>query len=189
LIANPHLGDNPPDAVKNMMTGKAFARQSIENTFSNNHPVFFDRSLIFDLERFLTKEEAAEIFEKIRQAPLPGMKQFIETSPPTIETYLEMGNRVETYVQNIQARGGKVIIVNFPMSGEVAELTETAFPKQNFWDVWAATTSAKTIHFKDYPQLQFDCPDESHLAAKDAPIFTEALVKIIYQDITQTKER
>ncbi len=180
LIANPQLGDNPPDAMKNIVTGKAFAPQTIEKRFANSHPTFFDRSLIFDLERFLTKDEAAEMFEKIRQAPLPGMKKFIETSPPTLEKYLEMGNKVESYVQKIQARGGKVIIVNFPMSGEVAELTETAFPKKQFWDVFAAKTSAKTIHFKDYPQLQFECPDESHLAAKDTPIFTENLVKIIY---------
>lgn len=180
LIANPNLGDSPPDVLKNIVTGNAFATQSIEQRFANAHPVFFDRSLIFDLERFLTKEEAAEIFEKIRQAPLPGMREFIKTSPPTIERYLEMGNKVESYVQKIQARGGKVIIVNFPMSGEVAELTETAFPKEQFWDVFAAATSAKTIHYKDYPQLQFECPDESHLAAKDTPIFTENLVSIIY---------
>jgi hypothetical protein len=50
------------------------------------------------------------------------------------------------------------------------------FPKKDYWDAFAARTSALCIHFKDLPQLaSFDCPDLSHLDRNDAPRFTMEL--------------
>jgi hypothetical protein len=53
-------------------------------------------------------------------------------------------------------------------------------PKAQFWDVLATRTRAVTVHFKDYPELaKFPCPDTSHIASKDGPEFTHALLEIL----------
>lgn len=179
ILARPHLGNNPPDALKNIITGQAFETISIDQKIKNVHPTFFDRTLIFNVEDFLTKEEKERLIEISRKDPVNAMKYIIEHNKPRPERFLELANKVEGYVQQIQSRSGKVIIINFPMSGELERLNEIAFPREQFWDVLASRISATTIHYKDYPQLQFECPDYSHIDAKDTPIFTENLVNIL----------
>ena len=67
-----------------------------------------------------------------------------------------------------------------PSSGVQWAHTERTLPKREYWDAFAARTRAATIHFKDYPELsQFECPDYSHLDARDVPAFTKALAGIL----------
>lgn len=183
LIANPTLGANLPDALKNVITGKAFEKKTIDKMQGGVQPTYFDRSLIFNLDDYLTQEEKNEIIEKNRIVPIKAMEEMIEKYPPQPSKFLEIVHKIEGYVEKIQARGGKVIIVNFPLSGELEKLNDIAFPKKDFWDVFTKQSSARTIHYKDYPQLQFECSDGSHLDAKDTPQFTEALVEIIRKDL------
>ena len=89
--------------------------------------------------------------------------------------------KLEDLVTKIQTRGGKVIFVRFPTSGNCWQMDEEYLPKAKYWDVFAAHTRARTIHFKDYPSLSaFECPDCSHLDYRDAILFTKALVAILY---------
>ncbi len=86
----------------------------------------------------------------------------------------------DIYVALIQARGGQVAYVRMPTCAERWQTDETKWPKALFWDRFARTTRAQTIHFKDYPALAgFACPDTSHIASKDGPAFTRAVIEIL----------
>jgi hypothetical protein len=94
--------------------------------------------------------------------------------------FMEMAAKMEEDVRRIQSRGGRVVFVRMPTSGVQWSHTEVVAPKVEFWDAFAAQTSAITIHFKDYPELaDIDCPDYSHIDKRDVPRFTTALAKII----------
>lgn len=87
---------------------------------------------------------------------------------------------VEPAIASIEARGGRVVYVRMPTCDERLESDELAAPKTKFWDVLATRTRAVMVHFLDYPQLsRFSCPDTSHIASKDGPEFTRALLEIL----------
>lgn len=83
---------------------------------------------------------------------------------------------LENAVNRIQMRGGKVVFIRFPVSGEHWDIDEKYFPKEIYWDLFSRLTDAETIHFKDVKTLSnFDCPDTSHLDFRDKPEFTRQL--------------
>ena len=87
---------------------------------------------------------------------------------------------IEQFVGMIQLRGGRVAFVAYPTIGESWEFEENAYPKAQYWDIFAMQTFATTIHFKDYDELAcFDCPDTSHLDYRDAILFTRSLLKVL----------
>jgi hypothetical protein len=52
-------------------------------------------------------------------------------------------------------------------------------PSEWNWAALRANTIAKCIHFQDAESLRtFKCPDDVHLDARDAPLFTSALVDV-----------
>ena len=105
----------------------------------------------------------------------------ISVSPAELQASL---GQVEAAVARIQARGGKVVFVEFPSSGIARQTEDRNFPRRKFWEVWAGLSRAVMIHFQDYPGLaRFDCPDYSHLDHRDAVPFTEALARIIREKL------
>jgi len=85
---------------------------------------------------------------------------------------------VEPWIEQIHARGGRVIFARFPTSGEHLELDEMEYPRSQFWDAFAVKTKATTIHFKDIiGASDIFLPDTSHMDASDAPEFTRMLTK------------
>ena len=93
--------------------------------------------------------------------------------------FLEEAAGLEPAIAAIQARGGNVVYVRMPTCDERWVADETMTPKAMFWDALATRSKAVMIHFKDYPELQFECPDTSHIDSKDAPAFTRSLLKIL----------
>jgi hypothetical protein len=85
--------------------------------------------------------------------------------------------RVEPLVQRIRSHGGEVVFVHLPISGRLAELADQKYPRAQYWDLFAARTSAKVLHFRDVPALAaLQCPDSMHLDQRDQRTFTLALV-------------
>ena len=92
--------------------------------------------------------------------------------------------------RRIAARGGRVIFVRFPTAGRLRERVAERYPKQEFWDGFAARLAGArlaaadaapgrlaAVHYEDVPALRaFDCPDGSHLSLDDRPAFTAALL-------------
>lgn len=86
---------------------------------------------------------------------------------------------LEQLVSTIQSRGGRVIILAMPTSGLVQEADDRQFPRHLYWDKVVASTTAQTIHWQDYQSLSgFNCPDGSHLDAKDTVAFTDAFALV-----------
>lgn len=84
--------------------------------------------------------------------------------------------RVEDLVAFIQRRGGRVVFLRCPTSGPYREIEEQYFPRKRFWDAFARSTSAYTLHFEDIPGMRnFVCAEGSHLHLEDTEIFTRQL--------------
>jgi len=121
------------------------------------------------------------IEEKRRQTELQYQRRHAGINL-TIEEFTSHIQRLENIVDRIQSRGGKVIFLRLPTDGKLWEVDQAKYPKKQYWDRFASYTKARTIHFKDYPELsRFALPDSSHLDYRDAIPFTDALAKILTQ--------
>jgi hypothetical protein len=97
---------------------------------------------------------------------------------PTADAWLATLERdVEPLVKRIRSHGGDVVIVHMPISGVFAQDFDQGFPRNQYWDVFAARTAAHVIHFRDIPSMAtLACPDEMHLDQRDQATFTRGLV-------------
>ena len=102
-----------------------------------------------------------------------------EMLPIEFSIFQDNVRQVQQAVTTIQQRGGQVIFARFPSSGEVWKLDEQYLPRTQYWDEFARQVSAKTLHFKDFPELQYELPDGSHLDYRQAIPFTRSLIKLL----------
>ena len=80
-------------------------------------------------------------------------------------------------IEKLRRRGGKIVFVRFPVSGELKAFEDKATPRTGIWDRLLARSAAPGIYFEDFPELAgFDCPEWSHLSASDSVEFTKRLV-------------
>ena len=79
-------------------------------------------------------------------------------------------------VNQIRARGGKVVFVRLPVSGDLKELEDQLTPRAGPWSRLMKETGAPNIYFSDHPELIFECPEWSHLSGSDSVEFTRRLV-------------
>lgn len=104
------------------------------------------------------------------------------TPPMTIPEFKKNISILEKMIQRIQKRGGKVILIRFPTGPSIWEIDQSIYPKNQYWRLLEEMTSARTIHFMDYPELQqFIFPDGSHLDYRETERFTNVLSNIIFQ--------
>jgi hypothetical protein len=97
---------------------------------------------------------------------------------PSPEGWLKRAAELKPLVARIHDRGGKVVFVRYPTTGEHWFLDEKNYPKTGYWDNLSEKTGAATLHFMDVPGLRsFECPDTSHLDYRDVPGFTLALAQ------------
>ena len=67
-------------------------------------------------------------------------------------------------VEKLRARGGKIVFVRLPVSGELKALEDRITPRSQIWDRVIKDTGAPGIYFEDFPELSgFNCPEWSHL--------------------------
>lgn len=80
-------------------------------------------------------------------------------------------------VEKLRARGGKIVFVRLPVSGELKALEDRTTPRSRIWDRVIKDTAAPGIYFEDFPDLSgFNCPEWSHLSAGDSVEFSKRLV-------------
>ena len=76
-----------------------------------------------------------------------------------------------------RARGGRIVFVRFPVSGELKALEAKVTPRAPTWDRLLQETGVAGIHYQDFPELAgFTCPEWSHLSAGDSVEFTKRLL-------------
>jgi signal transduction histidine kinase len=80
----------------------------------------------------------------------------------------------------ITSRGGRVMFLVLPRSGMVADIDEKRYPRERFWQRFAASVPV-SLHYADVPAFRaFTCPDDSHLDEHEQARFTSALVNDLY---------
>jgi len=80
-------------------------------------------------------------------------------------------------VEKLRARGGKIVFVRFPVSGELKTLEDKLSPRAQLWEPLLKRTGVTGIYFEDYPELaSFVCPEWSHLSAGDSVEFSKRLI-------------
>jgi len=132
---------------------------------------FPDRSRSADYSKTNQKEQMAFRIKRIKEI-------YRDNPPPTEEEWHKEFQGVESLIRKITDRGGRVVFLRLPSTGQHGEIDERFYPKRLYWDRFAAQTSATTIHFKDFPSLErYICPDGSHLDGKDAQMFTRDLAR------------
>jgi hypothetical protein len=81
-------------------------------------------------------------------------------------------------VARIQRNGGQVVFLRLPAAGARLQLEESTYPSSVYFGALAETTSAPWIDFRELShEGDLDCPDESHLSADSALVFTSRLVE------------
>ena len=86
-------------------------------------------------------------------------------------------NDVAAAVQKLRARGGKIVFVRFPCSGELKTLEDRETPRAGIWDRVLKDTGAPGIYYEDFRDLAgFNCPEWSHLSASDSVEFSKRLI-------------
>jgi len=131
-----------------------------------------DRSMIARPELLVEPYDLAKqalIFESALQ------RMAVETN---LEEWLGFHKQEENWIQLLHNRGAEVVLLRMPSSGRLWMLDEAYHPKASYWDQIAATTLARTIHFKSLPGGGvWEQYDESHLDARQAGLFTMLLVQ------------
>jgi hypothetical protein len=85
--------------------------------------------------------------------------------------------QVDGFVRRIRDRGGEVVFVRMPSSGERLQIEEEYHPKAEYWDRFAAMSSGIWIHWTELKGIgTLACPDDSHLDYRGARLFTDALL-------------
>ncbi|MBL9190418.1 MAG: hypothetical protein JNK23_23260 [Opitutaceae bacterium] len=105
--------------------------------------------------------------------PAHTPKEVLEGMARTVE---ERFGKVAALVKKLQARGGKVVFVRFPHSGDLKELEDKATPRSGAWARLMQETGAPNIYYSDHPELIYDCPEWSHLSGPQSVEFTQRLV-------------
>ena len=136
--------------------------------------------VLFQRDRSAGTDYARSDVTAIRNARIADLRKYYPRfTAPSPEAWLAGMREVVGWVERINARGGKVVFYREPLSGEHLELDEQHFPRAQYWDRLAAIMPATMIDFRDYPSLQFDTPDTSHVDIKDIDAQSRALVRVL----------
>jgi hypothetical protein len=130
-------------------------------------------------------QPGSELQRRIQQIWLPLF------TPPPPPSYVprevfgkQMGQAIEqrfkdtvAAVEKLRARGGKIVFVRFPNSGELKTLEDRLNPRAREWERLLKETKVPGIYYEDYPELSsFTCPEWSHLSAGDSVEFSKRLI-------------
>lgn len=100
--------------------------------------------------------------------------------PADTEAFAARIDAVEAMTRTIQARGGKVYFIALPVAGSTAGVESRRYPRAQFWDRFAARSSAHCLHFEDDPRFRDFAPaDGLHLDRSQRRAFSTALAQAL----------
>ena len=99
------------------------------------------------------------------------------------KTELSSYSYINKLTTQLQEKGARVIYIRFPTSGLCWEIDQARTPKEYYWNQFAKYSIAPTIHFNDYPELQYELADGSHLDQSQKKEFTRSLAQAIQQKL------
>ena len=139
-------------------------------------PMNFSRTT-FERQEYMTDEFVANTAERNQvKGNWVFFAKMAHMGPPTLEkVYDAIFKSVKENINKIKARGGEVLFVRTPSSGDYLKGENIGFPRDKFWERLLKETSCPGIHFMDYQAMNhFECPEFSHLKLSDAALFTKA---------------
>ena len=90
---------------------------------------------------------------------------------------------VHGWVREIEARGGRVVLLRLPAQGELLRLENERFPNPDYWNVLVERAGALAIDGNASPVLSaFQMTDWEHIDREEAPRFTQRLLEILPPD-------
>ncbi len=133
---------------------------------------------VMDAERQIKADYALVDADNHRNNRVNKAKYRIREVPAVpVDTWLQQASVSHDWVRQIQARGGRVVFVRAPSSGEHWLLDQVSYPKELYWDRLMKLTPAQSVHFYDVPGMRdFELPDSSHLDLRDRDAFTHLLL-------------
>lgn len=87
---------------------------------------------------------------------------------------------IRAQLSKLQQRGVTVVFIQFPLSGAVAAINDIRYPKP-LWDRIMSELGATSVDYRDYPPLQYELVDGSHLDVRQKTEFTRELYRIVSQ--------
>jgi len=104
---------------------------------------------------------------------------YVETLTPQQAPYNDRRyRRILAATHRIEARGGRVLFFVMPTSKMVWRGSQLQFPRDRFYDPFAAAAAPRAHHWHDNPGMRgFVTPDGSHLDKRDRVAFTRILVE------------
>jgi hypothetical protein len=137
------------------------------------------RYIVVKADRSIDADYALTNAQAMRESRIRQHYQFFrKTKPITYESWERLAQKSEKAVKEIEAHGGSVVYVRYPMGKEPWEFQERLYPKAKYWDVFAKKSAADMIHFKDVDGMSgYNLPDASHLDVRDKRAFTLALMR------------
>lgn len=157
-----------------------FAAVTLIKRLFDHHGPPYKEYVTFERDRAGGTDYRKSDIAAIRNARVADLRKYYPLyTPPTTEPWLLEMREVVRWVEKINARGGKVVIYREPVSGEHIELDEANFPRALYWDKLVAIMPALMIDFRDYPELNIDTPDTSHIDIKDIDRHTRGLVRVL----------
>ncbi|WP_293893311.1 hypothetical protein [Flavobacterium sp.] len=131
----------------------------------------------FGRQHYMTEEFVANTAERnqVKGNWVFFAKMAMSAPPTPPQVYDAIFKSVKENINKIKARGGEVVFVRTPSSGDYYKREGMGFPRVKYWERLLEQTDCPGIHFMDYPAMNhFDCPEFSHLKVSDAKIFTKA---------------
>jgi hypothetical protein len=97
--------------------------------------------------------------------------------PPSADNWLRALAPVKQWVQQIEARGGRVIFFVPPVSGHQATLAEAAYPFARYWQRFIAEYDLRGWHYRESDVFTaLELPDNSHVDARQKAEYTRLLL-------------
>jgi hypothetical protein len=104
--------------------------------------------------------------------------EFFSGPPVKADKVATISASTKTDIDRIRSRGGEVVWVRPPSSGQLLNIEKVRYPRGKVWDKLMNDTDSFGVYFEDDPAMQqLSCPDWSHLSRASAIAFTDAYVR------------
>ncbi|MFT3796068.1 hypothetical protein [Flavobacterium sp.] len=145
-------------------------------------PIEFGRTT-FDRQTYMTDHFVADTAQvNMVKGIWAGLAKMPMPPPMNDQQLLAFIQDIKKSTDKIKARGGDVIFVRTPSSGDFRQMELAGFARPRYWDQLLKVTQCPGIHFEDDAATKnLICPEFSHLNLADAKTYTKAFVRILSQ--------
>jgi hypothetical protein len=135
----------------------------------------------FNRQEYMTNEFASDTsLQNIVKNIWRGFGRANKEPPISGQALDSVFNAIKEMVDKIKSRGGQVLFVRTPSSGDYLTAEKMGYPREKYWDRLLVITNCPGIHYTDYPSLKdFVCPENSHLSLSQAKDFTVSFIEIL----------